>query len=147
MDEIGEPLGAPHPIEAIPTGIANGRYGDSSRPSPGLEAMGKTRQFRPFRDTQEIVGFGTHSMRTASAGTIAPNSLLAGKIQGILPISPVGRSRTVQNVSIITIIHEKIPGTFELGKFRVSSGIELGNQSSVWQGASLRLVGSCTNRR
>jgi len=53
-------------------------------------------------------------------------------IQGILPISPVGSSQMVQNASTVTIIYEKIPRT---GKLRVSSRIELGNQSSVWQGA------------
>jgi hypothetical protein len=39
--------------------------------------------------------------------------LLAGKIQGILPISPVGSSQMAQNIVRITISHEKILGTLE----------------------------------
>ena len=52
----------------------------------------------------------------------APNSLLAGKIQGILPISPVGCSQIVQNVSTITLTYEKIFGALEPGDFGSHQG-------------------------
>jgi hypothetical protein len=62
----------------------------------------------------------------------APNSLLLGKYREFCPFRLLGAVRMVQNASTVTIIYEKIP---RKRKLRVSSRIELGNQSSVWQGA------------
>jgi hypothetical protein len=68
-------------------------------------------------------------------------SLLAGKIQGILPISPVGSGQMVQNIDRITMDYEKIPCAREQGNFGSHQGIELGNQLLSGKQLSLALVG------
>jgi hypothetical protein len=70
-------------------------------------------------------------------------SLLAGKIQGILSISPVGSSQMAQNIVRITIPYEKIPGALEQGNFGSHQGIELGNQLLSGKELSLASVGIC----
>jgi hypothetical protein len=67
-------------------------------------------------------------------------SLLAGKIQGILPISPVGSSQKVQNIGGITVRYERIPGALEQGNFGSHQGIELGNQVLSGKEHSLALL-------
>ena len=74
-------------------------------------------------------------------------SLLAGKIQGILPISPVGSSQMVQNIGRITMSYEKIPGDPEQEKFGSHQGIELRNQLFSGKELSLALVGICAKRK
>jgi hypothetical protein len=68
-------------------------------------------------------------------------SLLAGKIQGILSISPVGSSQMAQNIVRITIPYEKISGALEQGNFGSHQGIELGNQLLSGKELSLAFVG------
>jgi hypothetical protein len=58
------------------------------------------------------------STSSALSHSIDPHpifSLLAGKIQGILPISPVGSGEMVENIVRITT-YNKIPGTLEQGE-------------------------------
>jgi hypothetical protein len=74
-------------------------------------------------------------------------SLLAGKIQGILTISPVGSSQMVQNIGRITMPYNKIPGTLEQGNFGSHQGIERGNQLLSGKELSLALVGICAKRK
>ena len=76
-----------------------------------------------------------------------PNSLLAGKIQGILPISRVGSSQRVQNIGSITMCCERIPGAVEQGNFRSHQGTELGNQLLSGNELSLALFGICAKRK
>jgi len=54
--------------------------------------------------------------------------VIAGKIQGILPISPIGSSQIVQNIAIATTAYEITIGALEQGNFGSYQGIELGNQ-------------------
>ena len=68
---------------------------------------------------------------------------IGGKIQGILPISPVGSSQMVQNIGKITMSYEKIPDTLEQGNFGSHQGIELGNQLLSGKELSLASVGIC----
>jgi hypothetical protein len=74
-------------------------------------------------------------------------SLLAGKMQGILPILPLGRSQRVQNTETITISHERIPGALEQGNFGSHQGIELGIRLLSRKELSLALVGICAKRK
>jgi hypothetical protein len=74
-------------------------------------------------------------------------SLLAGKIQGILPILPLGRSQRVQNTETITISHERIPGALEQGNFGSHQGIELGIRLLSRKELSLALVDICAKRK
>jgi hypothetical protein len=81
------------------------------------------------------------------AGPSRINHLLAGKIQGILPISPVGSSQRVQNIGRITVCYERIPGALEQGNFGSHQGIELGNQVLSGKELSLALFGICAKRK
>jgi hypothetical protein len=109
----------------------------ASKRSLGTELIGKTRLARCLLpgslSPRSVAARRTPRRRTCSIDLTI--SLLARKIQGILPFSPVGSSQMVQNIGRITISYERIPRALEQGNFGSHQGIELGKSVIVWQGA------------
>jgi hypothetical protein len=90
------------------------------------------------RSLQPILAFNDNFIPPSSN-----SSLLAGKIQGNLPISPAESSQMVQNIERITIPYERTPGALEQGNLGSHQGIELGNQLLSGKELSLASVGIC----
>src|SRR5215467_2571991 len=112
----------------------------------------RDRQAHRNRDRRASLGRAVHTVNEGGRGSLCGNWR-----PSTMPPAPIGSRSSpkfsVVRASIIRVIGgwwEQLNGTEYLnnsnylransrrpqtGKFRVSSGIELGNQSAVWQGA------------